>query len=148
MLYGLDVAIEMLHEEGLDNVFARHDRLAEATRRAVRAWGLDVLCRDPKYYSPTVTAVLLPDGHDADQFRSVALNTFNIAYGASFGPYAKKYFRIGHLGDVNDTMMIGALGATEMALTLAGVPHKKGGVQAAMDYIVSTQSGVTRAAAE
>ena len=148
MLYGLDVAIEMLHEEGLDNVFARHDRLAEATRRAVRAWGLEILCRDPKYYSPTVTAALLPDGHDADQFRSVALNTFNIAYGASFGPYSKKYFRIGHLGDVNDTMMIGALGATEMALTLAGVPHKKGGVQAAMDYIVSTQSGVTRAAAE
>ena len=104
MLYGLDVAIEMLHEEGLDNVFARHDRLAEATRRAVRAWGLEILCREPKYYSPTVTAVLLPDGHDADQFRSVALNTFNISYGASFGPYAKKYFRIGHLGDVNDAM--------------------------------------------
>src|SRR5277367_6735937 len=148
MLYGLDVSIEMLHEEGLDNVFARHDRLAEATRRAVRAWGLEILCRDPKYYSPTVTAVLLPDGHDADQFRSVALNIFNISYGASFGPFAKKYFRIGHMGDVNDTMMIGALGATEMALALAGVPHKKGGVQAAMDYIVSTQSGAARAAAE
>jgi alanine-glyoxylate transaminase/serine-glyoxylate transaminase/serine-pyruvate transaminase len=148
MLYGLDVSIEMLHEEGLDNVFARHDRLAEATRRAVQAWGLEILCRDPKYYSPTVTAVLLPDGHDADQFRAVALNTFNIAYGASFGPYAKKYFRIGHMGDVNDTMMIGALGATEMALTLAGVPHKKGGVQAAMDYIASAHSGVPRAAAE
>jgi alanine-glyoxylate transaminase / serine-glyoxylate transaminase / serine-pyruvate transaminase len=148
MLYGLDVSIEMLHEEGLDNVFARHDRLAEATRRAVRAWGLEILCRDPKYYSPTVTAVLLPDGHDADQFRSVALNTFNIAYGASFGPYAKKYFRIGHMGDVNDTMMVGALAATEMALGLAGVPYKKGGVQAAMDYIVSTQSGATRVAAE
>ena len=148
MLYGLDVSIEMLHEEGLDNVFARHDRLAEATRRAVQAWGLEILCRDPQYYSPTVTAVLLPDGHDADQFRAAALNTFNIAYGASFGPYAKKYFRIGHMGDVNDTMMIGALGATEMALTLAGVPHKKGGVQAAMDYIASAHSGVTRAAAE
>jgi alanine-glyoxylate transaminase/serine-glyoxylate transaminase/serine-pyruvate transaminase len=148
MLYGLDTAIEMLHEEGLDNVFARHDRLAEATRRAVRTWGLEILCRDPQYYSPTVTAVLLPDGHDADQFRAVALNTYNIAYGASFGPYAKKYFRIGHLGDINDATMIGALGATEMALTLAGVPHKKGGVQAAMDYIVSAQSGGTRAAAE
>ena len=92
--------------------------------------------------------MLLPDGHDADQFRGVALNTFNISYGASFGPYAKKYFRIGHMGDVNDAMMIGALGATEMALELAGVPHKKGGVQAAMDYIVSTQSGAARAAAE
>src|SRR5262249_35518034 len=136
MLYGLDVSIQMLHEEGLDNVFARHLRLAEATRRAVRGWGLEILCRDPKYYSPSVTAVLLPDGHDADQFRNIALNTFNIAYGASFGPYAKKYFRIGHMGDVNDTMMLGALAATEMALALAGVPHKKGGVQAAMDYIV------------
>jgi alanine-glyoxylate transaminase/serine-glyoxylate transaminase/serine-pyruvate transaminase len=148
MLYGLDVSIQMLHEEGLDNVFARHDRLAEATRRAVRAWGLEILCRHPKYYSPSVTAVLLPDGHDADRFRSIALNTFNIAYGASFGPYAKKYFRIGHMGDVNDAMMLGALGATEMALALAGVPHKKGGVQAAMDYIVSTQSAAARVAAE
>jgi len=148
MLYGLDTAIEMLHEEGLDNVFARHHRLAEATRRAVRAWGLEILCRDAKYYSPTITAVLLPDGHDADQFRDLALNTFNIAYGASFGRYAKKYFRIGHLGDINDATLIGALGATEMALTLAGVPHKNGGVQAAMDYIVSTQSSAARAAAE
>src|SRR5215467_7727828 len=147
MLYGLDVSIQMLHEEGLDNVFARHLRLAEATRRAVRGWGLEILCRDAKYYSPSVTAVLLPDGHDADQFCNIALNTYNIAYGASFGPYAKKYFRIGHMGDVNDTMMLGALAATEMALALAGVPHKKGGVQAAMDYIVSTQSTGARAAA-
>src|SRR5271170_7664080 len=148
MLYGLDTAIEMLHEEGLDNVFARHHRLAEATRRAVRTWGLEILCREPRYYSPTVTAVLLPDGHDADHFRGLALNTFNISYGASFGPYAKKYFRIGHLGDVNDATMIGALAATEMTLALAGVPHKKGGVQAAMDYIVSAQSGAAGAAAE
>ena len=148
MLYGLDTAIQMLHEEGLDNVFARHDRLAEATRRAVRAWGLEILCREPRYYSPTITAVLFPDGHDADHFRALALNTFNISYGASFGPYAKKYFRIGHLGDINDATLIGALGATEMALALAGVPHKKGGVQAAMDYIVSAQPRTTRAAAE
>jgi alanine-glyoxylate transaminase / serine-glyoxylate transaminase / serine-pyruvate transaminase len=147
MLYGLDTAIIMLHEEGLDNVFARHDRLGEATRRAVRAWGLETLCRDPKYYSPTVTAVLLPEGHDADQFRAVALNTFNISFGASFGPFAKRYFRIGHLGDINDATMIGALGAAEMALGLAGVPHKKGGVQAAMDYIASSQTAA-RAAAE
>jgi alanine-glyoxylate transaminase/serine-glyoxylate transaminase/serine-pyruvate transaminase len=148
MLYGLDASIAMLHEEGLDNVFARHDRLAEATRRAVRAWGLEILCRDPNYYSPTVTAVLLPDGYDADQFRELALNTFNISYGASFGPYAKKYFRIGHMGDINDATMIGALAATEMTLALAGVPHKKGGVQAAMDYIASTRSGAARVAAE
>ena len=148
MLYALSTSLDMLHEEGLDNVFARHHRLAEATRRAVRAWGLEILCRDPKYYSPTITAVLLPDGHDADAFRGLALETFNISYGASFGPYAKKYFRIGHLGDVNDAWQLGALAATEMALSLAGIPHKKGGVQAAMDYIVSVHSGGTRAAAE
>ncbi len=148
MLFGLDVAIEMLHEEGLDNVFARHYRLAEATRRAARAWGLDILCRDARYYSPTITAVLLPDGHDADQFRALALNTFNISFGSSFGPYAKKYFRIGHLADINDATLIGALGATEMALQVAGIPHKKGGVQAAMDYIATAQSSGTRVAAE
>jgi len=148
MLQGLAVGIDMLHEEGLDNVFARHDRLAEATRRAVRAWGLEVMCRDPKYYSPTITAVMLPEGHNADAFRSLALDTFNIAYGASFGPYAGKYFRIGHLGDINDGMLIGALGITEMALALAGIPHKKGGVQAAMDYIVSAQGRASKVAAE
>jgi alanine-glyoxylate transaminase/serine-glyoxylate transaminase/serine-pyruvate transaminase len=148
MLHGLAEGIAMLHEEGLDNVFARHDRLAEATRRAVRAWGLEIMCREPRYYSPTITAVMLPEGHDADAFRGLALDTFNISYGASFGKYAGKYFRIGHLGDVNETHMIGALGATEMALSLAGIPHKKGGVQAAMDYLVSAQGGTARAAAE
>ncbi len=110
MLQGLAVSIDMLHEEGLDNVFTRHARFAEATRRAVRAWGLEILCRDAKYYSPTITAVLLPEGHDADAFRNLALDTFNISYGASFGPYAKRYFRIGHLGDINDGWLIGVLG--------------------------------------
>jgi alanine-glyoxylate transaminase/serine-glyoxylate transaminase/serine-pyruvate transaminase len=148
MLQGLAVSIDMLHEEGLDNVFARHARLAEATRRAVRAWGLEILCRDPKYYSPTITAVLLPEGHDADAFRALALETFNISYGASFGPYAKRYFRIGHLGDVNDTWMTGVLAATEMALAVAGIPHKRGGVQAAMDYLAAVHSNAARVAAE
>jgi alanine-glyoxylate transaminase/serine-glyoxylate transaminase/serine-pyruvate transaminase len=148
MLQGLAVSIDMLHEEGLENVFARHARLAEATRRAIRAWGLEIICRDPKYYSPTITAVLMPEGHDGDAFRALALEHFNIAYGSSFGPFAGKMFRIGHLGDVNETMMIGALGATEMALGVAGIPHKKGGVQAAMDYFISTRSGAARAAAE
>jgi alanine-glyoxylate transaminase/serine-glyoxylate transaminase/serine-pyruvate transaminase len=148
MLHGLVAGIDMLHEEGLDNVFARHDRLAEATRRAVRAWGLEIMCREPKYYSPTITAVLLPDGHDADAFRNLALETFNISYGASFGKYAGKYFRIGHLGDVNEGQQIGALGITEMALSLAGIPHKKGGVQAAMDYLVSAHGSAAKAAAE
>src|SRR3954466_5969985 len=109
MLQGLAVGIEMLHEEGLDNVFARHDRLAEATRRAVRAWGLEIMCRDPKYYSPTVTAVMMPEGHDADAFRNLALEQFNISYGMSFGRFAGKMFRIGHLGDTNDLTIIGAL---------------------------------------
>ena len=148
MLYGLNVAIDMLHEEGLDNVFARHDRLAEATRRAVRAWGLEIMCRDPKYYSPTITAVLLPEGHDADAFRALALDTFNISYGMSFGKFAGKMFRIGHLGDINDLTLLGALAGTEMALSLAGVPHKKGGVQAAMDYLTQAARGPARAAAE
>ena len=137
MLQGLVVAVDMLHEEGLDNVFARHERLAEATRRAVRAWGLEILCRDPKYYSPTITAVLMPEGHDADALRGLALSTFDISYGMSFGKFTGKFFRIGHLGDTNDLTILGALAATEMSLALAGVPFRKGGVQAAMDYIVS-----------
>jgi alanine-glyoxylate transaminase / serine-glyoxylate transaminase / serine-pyruvate transaminase len=136
-LQGLVVAIDMLHEEGLENVFARHDRLAEATRRAVRAWGLEIMCRDPKFYSPTVTGVMVPQGHDADAFRNLTLDYFNISYGTSFGRFAGKMFRIGHLGDTNYAMLLGALAATEMGLALAGVPHRKGGVQAAMDYLVS-----------
>jgi alanine-glyoxylate transaminase / serine-glyoxylate transaminase / serine-pyruvate transaminase len=148
MLHGLAEAIAMLHEEGLENVFARHHRLAEATRTAVRAWDLEIMCRDPKFYSPTVTAVMLPTGHDADAFRSLALETFNISYGSSFGPYAGKYFRIGHLGDVNDGMLTGALATTEMALAVAGIPHRKGGVQAAVDYLVAAHAEGARAAAE
>jgi alanine-glyoxylate transaminase/serine-glyoxylate transaminase/serine-pyruvate transaminase len=148
MLHGLAASIEMLHQEGLENVFARHDRLAEATRRAVRGWGLEILCRDAKYYSPTVTAVLLPDGHDADKFRDLALETFDVSYGMSFGRHAGKFFRIGHLGDTNDLTIMGALAGTEMALALAGVPFKKGGVQAAMDYITSVHARPARVAAE
>ena len=102
----------------------------------------------PKYYSPTITAVMLPEGHDADAFRNLALEHFNISYGASFGRYAGKYFRIGHLGDINDVMLMGALADTEMALALAGIPHKKGGVQAAMDYLISAHAHPARAAAE
>jgi alanine-glyoxylate transaminase / serine-glyoxylate transaminase / serine-pyruvate transaminase len=147
MLHGLATAIDMLHEEGLENVFARHNLLAEATRRAVRAWGLEIICRDSKYYSPTVTGVLLPEGHNADAFRNLALERFNISYGSSFGPFVGRYFRIGHLGDTNELMLMGALAATEMTLALAGIPHKKGGVQAAMDYIVSAEKPA-RAAAE
>src|SRR5436190_16512540 len=148
MLHGLSESIDMLHEEGLDNVFARHDRHAEATRRAVRAWGLEILCRDPKYYSPTITGVLLPEGQDADAFRELALERFDIAFGTSFGKLAGKYFRIGHLGDTNDLTILGALASVEMTLALAGIPHRKGGVQAAMEYLIAAAQAPSRAAAE
>ena len=148
MIHGLITGIEMLHEEGLDNVFARHDRLAEATRRAIKAWGLENLNKNAAQVSPTITAVMLPEGHDADKFRAMALETFNISYGASFGQYAGKYFRIGHLGDINDGTLIGALGITEMALAAAGIPHKKGGVQVAVDYLSAANTGAAKQAAE
>jgi alanine-glyoxylate transaminase/serine-glyoxylate transaminase/serine-pyruvate transaminase len=148
ILYGLAESIDMLHEEGLDNVFARHDRHAETTRRAVRAWGLEILCREPKQYSSTITAILMPEGHNADRFRETALEHFDISYGMGLGKIAGKVFRIGHLGDTNDATILGALAATEMSLALAGVPHKKGGVQAAMDYLVSAAGKPVRSAAE
>jgi len=148
MLHGLAASIDMLHEEGLENVFARHHRFAEATRRAVKQWGLDTLCADSKSYSPTLTAVLLPEGHDADAFRALALEHFNISYGSSFGPFAGRYFRIGHLGDINEGDLLGGLAITEMALSLANIPHKKGGVQAAMDYLASAQGQAAKQAAE
>ena len=132
LLYGLAEAVDMINEEGLDNVFARHERLAEATRAAVRAWGLDLNCRDAKYYSPAVTTVLMPDGHNADAFRKLVLDTFNMSLGTGLNRLAGKAFRIGHLGDTNELTIMGALAGVEMSLELAGVPHKKGGVDAAM----------------
>ncbi len=132
LLYGLKEAIAMLNEEGLDNVFARHQRLAAACRAAVKGWGLEVLCVDPKLYSPILTGILMPAGHDADNFRKVALENFNISYGAGLGKVAGKVFRIGHLGDCNELTLMAALCATEMSFKLAGVPHKAGGVAAAM----------------
>jgi alanine-glyoxylate transaminase/serine-glyoxylate transaminase/serine-pyruvate transaminase len=137
LLYGLAEAIDMLHEEGLQNVFDRHERLAEATRCAVRAWGLEINCRDAKYYSPPVTTVLMPEGHNADAFRKLVLETFNMSLGTGLNRLAGKAFRIGHLGDTNDLTVMGALTGVEMALTLAGVPHKKGGVDAAMASLVA-----------
>jgi alanine-glyoxylate transaminase/serine-glyoxylate transaminase/serine-pyruvate transaminase len=139
LLYGLKEAIVMLNEEGLENVFARHQRLAEACRAAVRGWGLEILCADPKVYSPILTGVMMPAGHDADNFRKVALEHFNISYGAGLGKLAGKAFRIGHLGDCNELTLMAALCATEMTLQLAGVPHKAGGVAAAMESF--TQNG-------
>ncbi|MBP7669912.1 MAG: aminotransferase class V-fold PLP-dependent enzyme [Ferrovibrio sp.] len=137
LLYGLAEAIDMLHEEGLENVFARHDRHAEATRRAVTAWGLEILCRKPEDYSSSLTAVLLPEGLNADDFREVALNSFDISLGTGLGKVTGRVFRIGHLGDTNDLTILGALAGVEMALGVAKIPHNKGGVQAAMDFLAS-----------
>ncbi len=135
LLYGLDVAIDMLNEEGLDNVFARHERLAEATRRAVKAWGLDIWCRDPKYYSAAVTTVAMPEGHNADTFRKLVLDTFDMSLGTGLNKLAGKAFRIGHLGDTNELTVMGALSGVEMSLEIARIPHKKGGAAAAMSYL-------------
>src|ERR687885_2663153 len=148
LLYGLAEAIDMLHEEGLDMVFARHDRHAEATRRAVRAWGRDILCRDPKYCSSSLTAVLMPEGHDADEFRRIVLEAFNMSLGNGLSKLAGKVFRIGHLGDFSDLMLIGTLAGVEMGLGLAGVPHRQGGVQAAMQCLAEAAKQPTRQAAE
>ena len=135
LLFGLRESLKMLMEEGLDKVFARHDRLGEATRRAVRAWGLELLCLNPEEYSSSLTAVLMPPGHDADAFRKIVLERFNMSLGNGLGKVQGKVFRIGHLGDFNDLMLAGTLCGLEMGLALAGVPHTKGGVMAALEYL-------------
>jgi alanine-glyoxylate transaminase/serine-glyoxylate transaminase/serine-pyruvate transaminase len=139
--YGLQEALRMLEEEGLDNVFARHHRLAEATRRAVRAWrqndGPEIFASDPRAQSDSITAVQLPEGYDADEVRQIALDKFNVSLGGGLDRLRGHVLRIGHLGDLNEPMILGAIAAIEMALELAGVPHGRGGVQAAMDYLVA-----------
>ena len=140
LLYGLSVALDRLLAEGLPNVFARHARHAEATRRAVHAWGLEVLCRNPAEYSASLTAVVMPRdasgrAHDADAFRRIVLQHFDMSLGTGLSRLAGSVFRIGHLGDFNDLTLLGTLGGVEMGLELAGVPHRKGGVQAAIDYL-------------
>ena len=135
LLYGLREALDMLFEEGLDNVFARHQRHAEATRRAVRAWGLEVLALNPAEYSGALTTVMVPAGVNADEIRRVILEKFNMSLGTGLGRLAGKVFRIGHLGDFNDLTLMGTLAGVEMGLELAGVSIKKGGAQAAMDYL-------------
>jgi len=147
LLYGLHEAIAMLLEEGLPNVFARHVRHAEATRAAVRAWGLEVLCANPAEYSPSLTAILMPDGHNADAMRKVALANFNVSLGQGLGKVAGRVFRIGHLGDFNDLTLLGTLAGVEMSLGLSAVPHRKGGVQAAMDHLAATAPASARVAA-
>jgi alanine-glyoxylate transaminase/serine-glyoxylate transaminase/serine-pyruvate transaminase len=141
--YGLQEALRMLEEEGLDAVFARHHRLAEATRRAVRAWrqndGPEIFAVDPRAQSDSITAVWLPEGYDADKTRQVCLDKFNVSLGGGLDRLRGRVLRIGHLGDLNEPMILGAIAAVEMALELTGVPHGRGGVQAAMDYLVSDE---------
>jgi len=135
LVYGLDEAINMLLEEGLENVFARHTRHAEATRIAVRAWGLEILCKNEDEYSNSLTAVLLPDGHDADNFRKIVLEEFDMSLGMGLNKVKGKVFRIGHLGDFNDLMLAGTLSGVEMGLKKAGIPYKAGGIMAALDFL-------------
>jgi alanine-glyoxylate transaminase / serine-glyoxylate transaminase / serine-pyruvate transaminase len=148
LLYGLREALKMLlEEEGLDAVFARHQRHAEATRRAVRGWGLEVFALDPREYSASLTGVLMPAGHDADRVRKVILEAFDLSLGTGLTKLGGKMFRIGHLGDFNDLMLMGTLAGVEMGLGLAGVPVKKEGVQAAMAYLAESHAQPKRAAA-
>ena len=148
LLYGLDEAIRMLQEEGLENVFARHARHGEATRRAVRAWGLEILCAEPLEYSNSLTAVMMPGGHDADRLRECILERFDMSLGAGLTKLKGKVFRIGHLGDFNDLTLLGALAGVEMGLALAGVPHRKRGVLAAMDYLAEPPIAMAPAPAD
>jgi len=138
LLYGLREALAMLDEEGLENVFARHSRHGEATRRAVRAWGLEIWCEEPEEYSDVLTGVLVPDGFDEAEVRKVILDNFNMSLGSGLGKVKGKVFRIGHLGHFNDLTLAGTLSGVEMGLSLAGIPHEKGGVDAAMDYLTES----------
>lgn len=147
LLQGLRVAIQMLHEEGLDNVFARHDRAAEATRRCVRHWGLEIQCQNPLEYSSSLTAVRLSEGYSADGLRAEILTRCNMSLGNGLGPLADRVFRIGHLGDFHDLMVTGVLSGIEMGLRVCGIPHRSGGVEVAMNYL-SGNAGATSQAAE
>ena len=138
LLFGLREALAMMLEEGLPEVFARHGRLAEAARRAVRAWGLEIVCDNPAEYSNSLTAVFVPEGHDADEFRKVVLERFNMSLGNGLSKLKGRVFRIGHLGDFNELMLAGTLAGVEMGLAAAGVPHRRGGVQAAMDFLTES----------
>jgi alanine-glyoxylate transaminase/serine-glyoxylate transaminase/serine-pyruvate transaminase len=136
LLFGLREALRMLHEEGLPGVFARHQRFGDATRAAARAWGLEMMCRCPEEYSPVVTALMMPEGHDADSFRALVKDRFNLSLGAGLGKLKGRVFRIGHLGDFNELMLLGTLCGVEMGLALAGVPSSPGGVDAAIKKMI------------
>ncbi|MBD1545584.1 pyridoxal-phosphate-dependent aminotransferase family protein [Roseibium aggregatum] len=146
LLYGLVEAVKMLHEEGLDNVFARHQRHGRAARKAVAAWGLETVCANPEHYSGSLTAVFVPEGHSADNFRKVTLENFNMSLGNGLAKLADRVFRIGHLGDFNDLMLMGTLSGVEMGMELAGIPYRRGGAQAALDSLTGREQ--VRAAGE
>jgi alanine-glyoxylate transaminase/serine-glyoxylate transaminase/serine-pyruvate transaminase len=139
LLFGLRESLAMLEEEGMTAVFARHARHAEATRRAIRTWGLELLCLDPREYSSSLTAVLVPEGHDADRLRSVILEAFDLSLGSGLGKLRGKVFRIGHLGHFNDLMLCGTLCGIEMGLSLANIPFRSGGVAAALEHLATSQ---------
>jgi alanine-glyoxylate transaminase / serine-glyoxylate transaminase / serine-pyruvate transaminase len=140
LIYGLQEALEMMREEGLANIFQRHQRHAKSVRAAVQEWGLEIVCSQPEEYSSTVTAVFTPTGHDANQLRAMILDHFDLSLGAGLGKFEGQVFRIGHLGHFNDLMLLGTLGGIELGLRRAGIPHKKGGVLAALDRLEPTQS--------
>ncbi len=145
LLYGLRESLRMLlEEEGLANVFRRHDRHAEATRSAVRAWGLELQCANPAEYSSSLTAVQMPAGHSEVALRKVVLERFDMSLGSGLGRIADKVFRIGHLGDFNELTLLGTLAGVEMGLELAGVPHRRGGVAAAMQVVADAAGGARR----
>ena len=137
LLYGLREALRMLEEEGLPRVFARHHRHAEATRRAVKAWGLEMVAMNPHEYSDSLTAIMMPDGYDADALRALILDRYDMSLGTGLGRFKRKVFRIGHLGDFGDLMLSGTLSGVEMGLAQSGVPFKRGGVIAALDYLAA-----------
>ena len=137
LMYGLREALRMLLAQGLEHVFARHHRHAEATRCAVDAWGLELLCANPSEYSSSITAIMMPEGHDAERVLRVVLERFDMSLGIGLSKLSGKIFRIGHLGDFNDLSLIGTLGGTEMGLVLAKIPHQPGGVTAALDFLAA-----------
>ena len=146
ILFGLDEAMDMLFEEGLENVYARHERLAEATRRAVMGWGLETVCQGG-IYSPSITAIFLPEGHDADEFRKMVLKRFDMSLGTGLARLQGKVFRIGHLGSFNELMLLGTLSGVEMGLDVAGIPFSKGGLDAAMAYLAHPDNAAANAKA-
>lgn len=135
LLYGLDAALQLIHAEGLDNVITRHTKLAEATRVAVAAWELENVCLNEHEYCNSTTAVFAPEETDADELREIVLKRFNMSLGTGLGLLKGQIFRIGHLGDFNELMLMGTLSGVEMGLKLANMPHRSGGVQAAMDFL-------------